>query len=193
MADNIPPLPALDALKPQPQKFVIAYLLHGNGTKAVMDAGYTDNPASAGVQAVRLLKNAKVRRAIDEEVAKLREKYRLTVERILQELAYIGLVDVKDAYRADGSPKEITEMPESITRAIASIELEEPLPLFKDTDSTRTKTIKFHDKVRALQLAGQHLKMFTEKHEFGGLGGGPITLRWEGEAEPGKPAEAQGE
>lgn len=169
MADNLqePQVSALDALNPRQRLFVLEYLKDRNGTQAAIRAGYGSNPKSSRVRAAQLLANLNVRAAVDEEVARLREKYRLDVERILQELSYIGLLDVKDAYKADGTPKDITEMPESITRAIASVELEEPLPLFKNVEKTRTKTIKFHDKVSALRLAGLHFKMFTEKREVG--------------------------
>lgn len=30
--------------------------------------------------------------------------------------------------------------------------------------------------IRAQQLRGMHLKLFTEKHEHGGIGGGPVQL-----------------
>jgi phage terminase small subunit len=35
----------------------------------------------------------------------------------------------------------------------------------------------FSAATRANQLIGQHYKLFTEKHEHGGLGGGPVLLQ----------------
>lgn len=35
---------------------------------------------------------------------------------------------------------------------------------------------QFTASVNAEKLIGQHLKMFTEKHEHGGIGGGPVQM-----------------
>jgi hypothetical protein len=38
------------------------------------------------------------------------------------------------------------------------------------------KAGKFGDAIRARELLGKHLKLFTEKHEHGGIGGGPVQF-----------------
>lgn len=38
------------------------------------------------------------------------------------------------------------------------------------------KAGKFSDAIRARELQGKHLKLFTEKHEHGGIGGGPVQF-----------------
>lgn len=35
---------------------------------------------------------------------------------------------------------------------------------------------KFGDALKGKELLGKHLKLFTEKHEHGGIGGGPVVL-----------------
>lgn len=35
---------------------------------------------------------------------------------------------------------------------------------------------QYNASIRGHQLLGQHLKLFTEKHEHGGIGGGPIQM-----------------
>lgn len=35
----------------------------------------------------------------------------------------------------------------------------------------------YHPAVMANRLIGQHYKLFTEKHEHGGIGGGPVVLQ----------------
>lgn len=35
---------------------------------------------------------------------------------------------------------------------------------------------QFNAAIRGQQLLGQHLKLFTEKHEHGGIGGGPVVF-----------------
>lgn len=36
---------------------------------------------------------------------------------------------------------------------------------------------QFNAAIRGQQLLGQHLKLFTEKHEHGGIGGGPVQFQ----------------
>lgn len=65
--------------------FVSHYLDHGNGTKAATDAGYSH----ADVHASRLLRNAKVRRAIQHQrnalTVKAQKKGDLVIERLWRE------------------------------------------------------------------------------------------------------------
>lgn len=39
------------------------------------------------------------------------------------------------------------------------------------------KARQFNAAIRGKQLLGQHLKLFTEKHEHGGIGDGPVVLQ----------------
>lgn len=51
-------------LSPAQKNFVLAYLKHGNGTKAAKEAGYS--PRSAHAQASALLRNPKIAEYMDE-------------------------------------------------------------------------------------------------------------------------------
>jgi phage terminase small subunit len=35
---------------------------------------------------------------------------------------------------------------------------------------------KYGDAIKGKELLGKHLKLFTEKHEHGGIGGGPVQM-----------------
>jgi phage terminase small subunit len=36
---------------------------------------------------------------------------------------------------------------------------------------------EFHAALKGHEMLGKHLKLFTEKHEHGGIGGGPVVLQ----------------
>jgi phage terminase small subunit len=38
------------------------------------------------------------------------------------------------------------------------------------------EAMEFHAALKGQELLGKHLKMFTEKHEHGGIGGGPMQF-----------------
>lgn len=140
-----------------------------------MRAGYTaKNENVAGAGASRLLKRAKVKNYIDLRLKKLHDKYAISQDRVLRELALMGFVNLQDVLDDRGNLLPIKGLPEDVARAITSIEVSEVAGAEKSL-TIHTKKVKT-DKTAALRLLGQHLKLFTEKVEHGGTGGGPITL-----------------
>lgn len=73
---------------PKQQKFVLEYVLTGNGVQSAITAGYAAN--SAHVEASRLLRNAKVVVAIDAERARMRAKADLRAEHVIAGLRQIA-------------------------------------------------------------------------------------------------------
>jgi hypothetical protein len=94
------------ALNERQQRFVEAYVgeAAGNGAEAVRMAGYASRtPHLASVRAVELLSHPVIRRAIDEQLARIRVEAQLTVEEchtILAELARSAAIEPKDRIAA---------------------------------------------------------------------------------------------
>lgn len=91
-------------------------------------------------------------------------------EVILKELRSIGLSDLRSLFKEDGSLKPTNEWPESMGKMVSLIEVDE---LFAGYGKERsqigfTKKIKLWDKMRALELLGKNLALFTEKVEHTG-------------------------
>jgi phage terminase small subunit len=78
----------LDELSVKEQLFVNAYLGEalGNGTKSARIAGYQGDDSTLAVQAVKLLRKAKITGAIQSEL----DKRKVTSENVLAELASIA-------------------------------------------------------------------------------------------------------
>jgi phage terminase small subunit len=96
------------------------------------------------------------------------EAVKLTVARVLEEYAHIGMLDATQAFDADGNMKRIADWPESLRRSIAGIEFEER---FEVQDRQRVHVgrlhkIKIANKLGALDSIAKHLGMFVEKHRF---------------------------
>lgn len=108
---------------PRKVKFIHNYLSNGGNAKAAaMEAGYTE--ATAEKAAIRLLGDAAVSAAIQEQLNKERTKYAITKDRLIQELTCIALSDPKDMYNADGTLMRIVDMPEHARRAIGGVKLQ---------------------------------------------------------------------
>jgi len=92
------------------------------------------------------------------------------VQRVLQEIRSLAFVDIRKLYDSNGQLKAPHEIPADVARAVAGIEVDE---LFEGSGKERsqvgwTKKVKFYDKVRALELLGKNLKLFTERMEHFG-------------------------
>lgn len=163
--------------RPDRERFVVEYLVDLNATEAAKRCGYA--PASAHSQGARLLKTAeiaaKVKRAMDERAAETK----ITANRVLEELAVIGLSDMRHYIRFldNGDIAQNWDaMPPEATRAIAEITQE--VTYQKDADGemepVRKTKFKLHPKTPALDLIAKHLGMLVQKHEHTGKDGAPL-------------------
>lgn len=152
-----------------PEKFAHEYIIDLNGQEAAKRAGYSEK--SAHVTASRLLKNAKVQALIAQLTEKKFVKLDISAERILQELARLAFVDIRNLFDADGGLKPVAELDEDTARAIAGIDHEKLFEHFGKGQAKHVGTtakIKLADKTRALQLLGQYQKLFAERIEVTG-------------------------
>lgn len=167
------------ALTDKQKRFCEEYLIDLNATQAAIRAGYS--PKTAEQTASRLLRNVKVQEYIAKRQKELSRSTQITQERVIKELAliafsnnadYARVVEKKMQTEVDGmlvdvlgedgkpimyrtvEPVLTDELTEEQKRALAVIK--------KGRDGLEAKSF---DKVRALELLGKHLGIFTEKIE----------------------------
>lgn len=142
------------------KRFADEYLIDLNATQAAIRAGYS--PRSAGEQASRLLKNAKVRAYIDERMAELSRRTGVNQERILRELARIAFVNAPDLINmADATVREDATVDDMA--AIASVRVK-IIPT--ENGQGIEREIRLADKIRALDLLGKRFAMWTERQQI---------------------------
>lgn len=135
---------------PKQQRFVDEYLIDLNATQAAIRAGYS--PKTANEQGARLLANVSVQDAVSRAQAERSRRTGISQDRILRELAKIALLNISDVVNLDtvtikeGATREDTA-------CIASVKIK--------TGNVTEREIKTHDKLKALDLLGRHLGMFT--------------------------------
>jgi phage terminase small subunit len=140
-------------------KFVKEYLLDLNATQAAIRAGYAEK--SAFVTASKLLSNAKIQDAINKQVKARSERTEVSQDRVLLEIARLAFNDPRKVFDENGALLSVQQWPDEVAAAISSIKVNE---LIVDGIAIgTTKEIKFWDKSKNLELAGRHLKMFTDK------------------------------
>jgi phage terminase small subunit len=88
---------------PRQHLFIEAFLIHMNATKAAIAAGFSER--SANNQGARLMANDAIRAEIEARLASTLDRYAVTSERIIRELAKIAFGNVGDfvVVQDDGS------------------------------------------------------------------------------------------
>jgi phage terminase small subunit len=178
-----------DGLTPRQRVFVEAYLVNPNGTNAAIVAGCSERCASAS--ASDWLRHPKVMAVLTKRTAavveKVKDKYEVTQERTLREiakLAYSNMHDYVSVTTAGQPVVDFCKLDEDGFAAVAQVETETYTEKTGDRDAegnpiedtVRRTKFKLHDKARALEMLGRYHKMFTDKIEATGKDGGPIVV-----------------
>jgi len=146
------------------QRFIDEYCVDFNGTQAAIRAGYSAN--SANMQAARLLANDNIRKALDEKRLEIAESSKLKVSDVIDELKNIAFSDITQLLSFNNSKAKVKSsrrLSEDARKVIASV-----------SQTQNGLTIKMHDKVKALELLGRYLNIFTDRVEVDGCGLGLI-------------------
>jgi phage terminase small subunit len=160
------------------RRFVEEYLIDLNATAAYKRAGYKPkSDHAAETSASRLLRNDEVRAEIRKQRKEQAKQSRITADRVLEELAHIAFSSLRDFgdWNAGGFfLKDSSQLPIGKARCVAE---------FSQTRTGRgggSMRFKLHDKVKALDLLGEHLGLWgdvSEQEKF--LNGLPPRMREE--------------
>lgn len=153
------------------QRFCELLVLHGNRARAAYESGYGSCTRTSRYAARDLLKRPRVMAYLQLVRDEWKEEIGVTTERVLKELAAIGLADIRKLYKEDGSLKLPNEWPDDIAAAVSSIEIDEIFTRGRDRELIGyTKSVKLWNKIDALTAKAKHLNLFTEKPEDTGKG-----------------------
>jgi phage terminase small subunit len=141
------------SLTPRQLRFVEEYLLDLNATAAARRAGYS--PKTAEVQGSRLLRNVKVQSEIQQLQCERSERTKISVDRVLTELAAIAFSDIRDVTCGhDGLL--ITPSP-AAAKAVAAFSWSRDQ---RENGSTTTFAVRLWDKTYALDMCLKHLGLY---------------------------------
>lgn len=143
-------------LSPKQQVFVDEYLIDLNATQAAIRAGYSVKTADQ--QASRMLTKVKVQQAISEAMAERSKRTGINQDRVVLELAKIGFVKMTDLVDEEGCIR-----PDASDDDLACIESIKFKSSESDTGSSIEREVKISSKLKALELLGKHLGMWSDK------------------------------
>lgn len=150
-------------LTPKRQAFVQAYLITLNGSQAVRDAGFkTDRPDAL---AYELLRKPEIQATIQAAMDARAKRTEISADYVLKNIVEIGQRCMQKSPVMVGQGKERKQAQEFVVDPETG---EEHLADVWQFDAQGA--------LRAQELLGKHLKLFTDKTELSGPDGGPVTL-----------------
>lgn len=168
--------------------FVYEYLVDFNASKAALRAGYSEK--SAAKIGSQLLEKTGVKEAIEEGLQERKKNLEVTAEKVINELSMIAFAKGSDFARVvektitkpilNESGEKIGE--KEYTYEDVEISPTDSLPEEKKAAIAGIKRTKHGieistvDKLKALELLGRHLALFTDKIEHSGALEGVVVL-----------------
>lgn len=106
-------------------KFVEGVLAGKTAKAAYLAAGFRSSSSAAETNAIRLLKKPAVAAAIAAAKGKAAEAAEVTAKRVVDGLAAIGFIDIRELFREDTTLMSPSEWNDETAKAVASVEREE--------------------------------------------------------------------
>lgn len=144
-------------LTPRQERFVEEYLIDLNASAAAIRAGYSVK--NAGKIGSELLGKTRIKTAIAEAMAERSKRTGISQDRILRELAKVAFVNAADVINMDDATIRGDANRED-TAAIASVKVKR-IPT--EAGDITEREVRICDKLKALELLGKHLGMFSDK------------------------------
>lgn len=134
------------ALTAKRQAFVFEYLADKdlNQTQAAIRAGYAVKGAKD--QAYNLMQNPEVAAAIAAGMEARNKRLQIDADYVLQRLNAIDQMDLAEIHGDDGKLLPIKQWPLIWRQMVKEVDM-------------KTGKVKFHDKLRALELIGKHVNV----------------------------------
>lgn len=125
-------------------RFVAEYLVDLNATQAAIRAGYAKKGAKD--QAYALMQDPEVAAAIKAAMEERSKRLQVDADYVLQRLTEIDQLDLADIFDLDGKLLPIRQWPLIWRQMVKEVDM-------------KTGKVKFHDKLRALELIGKHVNV----------------------------------
>jgi phage terminase small subunit len=150
-------------LRAKQRVFVEEYLVDLCATKAAIRAGYS--PKRADAIGNENLRKPVIAALIAERMAARACRVEVTQDEVVLELKKLAFFDARRFFTREGRPLALVDLDDNTAGAVVGLEVFEE---FAGSGADREKVgevkkYKLADKVRALELLGRHLGMFTDQ------------------------------
>lgn len=157
----------IEDLQPHEVEFAYAYVKHGyNGRKAVEAVAHYDvkTAASAYTQACELLRNPKIKELVGLVAEMGFVDARISVTRLLEQLAARAFFDIRNYYNEDGSLRDLHELTDEEAAAVDGMVniIQGYTGKGDEKEAIVKQELKLASKDRSLELLGKYHKLFSD-------------------------------
>lgn len=152
----------VNTLTKKQKLFVEEYLIDLNATQAAIRAGYS--PDTAQQMGSENLSKPVIKNAINKAIADRSRRTGINQDRVIQEIAKMAFLNPVDVIDMDEATIK-GEANRDDTACIASVKVK-VIP--GEGGNITEREVKIYDKLKALELLGKHLGMFTDKLKMEG-------------------------
>lgn len=144
----------MNELTQKEKTFIDEYLIDFNATRAAIKAGYSKK--TARTIACQTLARLHIQAEINKGIDARSERVVIKQDRVIYELSKIAFSDIANYIDLDGGSITVRDMSDIDTSVLS--EISEHI-----TPKGTNFKIKLNDKLKALELLGRHLGMFSDK------------------------------
>ncbi|HBI91492.1 MAG TPA: terminase small subunit [Terrisporobacter glycolicus] len=141
------------------KRFIEEYLIDLNATQAAIRAGYSPNTAQE-IGSENLSKPI-IKNEIDKAIAERSRRTGINQDRVLREIAKIAFVNPSDVINFNQATVKENASDDDLA-VISGVKIKS-IPT--DDGNIQEREVKLYDKLKALDMLGKHLGMFTDKVE----------------------------
>jgi phage terminase small subunit len=156
------------------REFICDYA--GNQVRSYMHVYGTVNYDSARTESSKVFANPNIKKRIAELQEERNKRLEITADRVLAEIAKLAFYDPRSFFDSDGRLKPIDELDPDQAAIIGGIETFHKVDGDEKDGMAVITKIKMADKGANLERLGRSLKLFTDKTEHTGPGGGPLKV-----------------
>lgn len=151
------------AMTKKQKLFVEEYLIDLNATQAAIRAGYSVQTAKE--TGYENLTKLHIQTAINKALAERSKRTGINADRIIQELAKIAFLNPSSVINLQNA-SVLDDASEEDLACISSVKIKRSS---SDTSDSIEREIKTYDKIKALELLGKHMGIFTDKFKVEGV------------------------
>jgi phage terminase small subunit len=159
------------------RRFVDEYLIDLNKSQAALRAGY--GPKSPGSAARNVMKRPRVAAAIELAMARRAQRLEVDQDRVVQALAAVAFGDPRTLFDESGALLPLDKLPDEAAALVAGMDIVANLLDGGDKPVGRKEyvaKIRIADRLKALELLGKHLGMFSDRPETTDGDGQPLMF-----------------